>query len=256
MSATYLDITNELIREINEISLSSGNFNNALGIQQHVKDCVNRAYLDIVNEEPQWPFLSVGDSGTTDPFYGNVSINTVAGTRWYELKPTSSSLTTDYGYIDWDNFYITTIGVAGETAPYTSENLKFLTIEEWKDYYRLAENTDDADSQNWGQPSKVIKSPDNRKFGLSAIPDKEYKIWFYAYALPTELSLYSDEIIFPNTYKPVLLARARYYLHQFKENNQSAAFAQEDYKRGLRLMKSNLMSPAPIYMKDDRVRFI
>ena len=105
MSATYLDITNELIREINEISLSSGNFNNALGIQQHVKDCVNRAYLDIVNEEPQWPFLSVGDSGTTDPFYGNVSINTVAGTRWYELKPSSNSLTTDYGYIDWDNFH-------------------------------------------------------------------------------------------------------------------------------------------------------
>ena len=61
---------------------------------------------------------------------------------------------------------------------------------------------------------------------------------------------------YSNTYKPVLLARARYYIHQFKENPQSAAFALEDYKRGLRLMKLNLMESAPGYFKDDRIRFV
>ena len=52
------------------------------------------------------------------------------------------------------------------------------------------------------------------------------------------------------------MARARYYLHQFKENPQSSAFALEDYKRGLRLMKLNLMEPTPTTIKDDRMRFI
>ena len=80
-------------------------------------------------------------------------------------------------------------------------------------------------------------------------------IWFYAYNLPTELSAHSDQLVFPNTYKPVLLARARYYVHQFKENPQAAAFALEDYKRGLRLMKLNLMESAPGYFSDDRVTF-
>lgn len=256
MATTYLQLTNELIRELNEVSLTSSTFASAIGIQQHVKDCVNRAYLDIVNEEPQWPFLSVAASGTVDPFYGNVSVETTTGERWYTLKTGSTSLTTDYGYIDWDNFYMTTVGVAGETSPYTSKNLKYTTIEEWKDFYRVSENTDDADGQQYGEPRRVIKSPDNRKFGLSPIPDKAYAVWFFAYLLPTELNLYSDQSLLPNIYKPVLLARARYYLHQFKENSQAAAFALDDYKRGMRLMKSNLMEPAPDYMKDDRVRFV
>ena len=85
--------------------------------------------------------------------------------------------------------------------------------------------------------TKVIISPDNRKFGLSPIPDKVYRVYFFAYNLPTELSAHGDEIVFPNIYKPVLLARARYYIHQFKESSQAAAFALEDYKRGLKLMK-------------------
>ena len=207
MAATYLEITNELLRELNEVALTSATFAGAIGVQQHIKDCVNRAYLDIVNEEPQWPFLATATSGSTDPFYGNVYIETVAGTRWYLLKPASSSLTTDYGYIDWDNFYLTTIGVSGESAPYVSKNLKFTTTEEWKDFVRTAENQDDADTQNYGEPNKGI-------------------------------------------------IRARYYIHQFKESAQAAAFALEDYKRGLRLMKSNLMFSTPDYMSTDRVRFV
>ena len=84
----------------------------------------------MVNEEPQWPFLATGESGATDPMYGNTYVETVAGTRWYELKPASSSLTTDYGYIDWDNFLLTTVGVTDEAAPYTIRNLRFTSIEE------------------------------------------------------------------------------------------------------------------------------
>lgn len=254
--ATYLDLANELLREMNEVELTSSSFASAVGIQQHVKDSINRAYLDIVNEEPQWPFLALNLSGETDPMYGNVYVETVAGQRWYNLKSASSSLVTDYGYIDWDNFYLTTVGVSGETAPYEARNLRFTTIEEWKDYRRISENLDDADTQQYGVPDRVIKSPDNRKFGLSAIPDKVYRIWFYAYTLPTELSAFGDETVFPNTYKPVLLNRARYYIYQFKESPQFSAFALEDYKRGLRLMKLNLMEPTPGYFKDDRMRFI
>ena len=254
--ATYLNLSNELLRELNEVVLTSSTFSGAIGIQAHVKDSINRAYLDIVNEEPQWPFLATALTGATDPMYGNTYIETVAGTRWYLLKSSSSSLTTDYGAIDWDNFLLTTVGVSGESAPYTVKNLRFTTTEEWKDYFRVAQNKDDADTQNYGVPDRVIKSPDLRKFGLSPIPDQVYRIWFYAYDLPTELSAHGNSTVFPNIYNPVLLARARYYIHQFKENPQAAAFAAEDYNRGLRLMKLNLMESAPGYFKDDRIRFV
>ena len=231
--ATFLTLTNELLREMNEVALTSATFGSAIGIQQHAKDLINRSYLDIVTEETKWPFLATAESGTVDPMYGNVNQDSVAGQRWYELKPASSSITTDYGAVEWETFYLTTVGISGESPPYESRNLRFTTTEEWKDYHRTVENHDDADTQQYGVPRRVIKSPDGRNFGLSPIPDKPYRIWYFA-----------------------LIARARYYMHQFKENPQAAAFALEDYKRGIKLMKIRLMNPEPAYFKDDRVRFI
>jgi hypothetical protein len=251
MATTYLTLTNELLRESNEVVLTSANFASAIGIQQFAKDCVNRSYNDIVSAEPRWSFLATGESGATDPMYGNVYVETTAGTRWYELKSASSSLTTDYGAIDWKDFYLTTIGVSGESAPYTSKNLSFMTLEEWKDHYRESENSDDADAQTWGEPRFVIRSPDARKFGISPIPDQVYRVWFYAWDLPTALDAHGDAIVFPDMYSSVLMARARYYMAQFKENAQHAAFALDDYKRGLRLMRSNLADPTPRYMSTD-----
>lgn len=256
MATTFLELTNELLRELNEIVLTSSNFSAAVGIQAHAKDCINRAYLDIVNEEPQWPFLATGESGTTDPMYGNVSVQTTAATRWYELKAASSSAVNDYGSIDWNNFYVTTVGVSGETAPYVSRNLNFITTEKWKDFRRTQENSDDADQATGGTPKFVIRSPDSRKFGLSPIPDKAYKVWFFAYDLPTQLDAHGDAVVFPDMYKTVLLSKARYYTHQFKDNPQMAIFALDDYKKGLKSMRENLLHPTPTYMSDDRIRFI
>ena len=255
MATTYLDLTNEVLRELNEIPLTAANFADATGFQKFVKDTVNKSIFDIANEEPQLPFFSAGVSGSTDPFYGNVTVATVAGQRFYTLKSDSSSITTDYASIDWDDFYVTTINVSGETAPYVSKGLRFLTLDDWKRYYRDSENEDDANSQNYGEPKFVIKSPDSRKFGLSPIPDKVYNIHFYAFVRPTALSAYDDTMVLPEQYSNIVTARMRYYVWQFKESPQQAAFALDDYKKGMKSMKSNLMNPTPKYMTDDRRYF-
>jgi hypothetical protein len=255
MATTYLDLTNEVLRELNEIPLTSANFADAIGLQKFVKDTVNKSIFDIANEEPQLPFFSAGVSGATDPFYGNVTVATVAGQRWYTLKAGSSSITTDYASIDWDDFYVTTINVSGETAPYVSKGLRFLTLDDWKRYYRDSENEDDANSQTYGEPKFVIKSPDSRKFGLSPIPDKVYNVHFYAFVRPTALSAYDDTMVLPEQYSNIVTARMRYYVWQFKESPQQAAFALDDYRKGMKHMKSNLMNPTPKYMTDDRRYF-
>ena len=255
MATTYLELTNQALRELNEIPLTAANFGDAVGLQQFVKDSINKSIFDIANEEPQLPFFSAGVSGGTDPFYGNVTVATVAGTRWYTLKAGSSSITTDYASVDWDDFFITTVNVSGESAPYVSKGLKFVTLDEWTRYYRDQENLDDADSQSFGEPVRVYRSPDNRKFGLSPIPDKVYNVHFYAYAAPTALSAFSDEMALPDQYSNVITARARYYVWQFKESPQQAAFAMDDYKKALRMMKSNLINPTPRAMTDDRRYF-
>tara|TARA_R100000388_G_scaffold57433_1_gene42425 strand:- start:2371 stop:3138 length:768 start_codon:yes stop_codon:yes gene_type:complete len=255
MATTYLEITNEVLRELNEVPLTSSNFANAKGLQAFVKDTVNKAIFDIANEEPQLPFFSAGLSGATDPFYGNVTVATTAGTRWYLLKSGSSSITTDYASIDWDDFYLTTINVSGEAAPFVSQGLKFLNLADWKRYYRDSENSDDASTQAYGEPKYVIKSPDNRKFGLSPIPDKVYNVHFYAFEKPTALSAHGDTVVLPEQYTNVITSRVRYYVWQFKESPQQAAFALDDYRKAMKSMKSNLLNPTPRTMTDDRTYF-
>ena len=98
MATTYLDLTNQVLRELNELTLTSVNFANAQGFQKFVQEMVNKALFDIANEEPQLPFFSAGVSGGTDPFYGNTTVATVAGQRYYLLKSDSSSLTTRFFY--------------------------------------------------------------------------------------------------------------------------------------------------------------
>jgi len=257
MATTYLDLSNEVLRELNEVVLTSGTFASATGIQAFVKDAINKSLFDIANAEPELPFFSAGVSGSTDPFYGNVTVPTVAGQRWYTLKDGSSSITSDYSAVDWDDFYITTINVSGESAPFVSQGLRFLTLADWKQYHRDAENADDAKGSDaaHGEPFYVFKSPDHRKFGLSPIPDKVYNVHFYAFEKPTALSAFNDTIPMPEQYSNVVTARTRYYVHQFKENIQQAAMAQDDYKKALRSMKSNLINPQPKYMTDDRRYF-
>jgi len=255
MATSFLTLTNDVLRELNEIELTSATFSNAKGIQNFVKNSINKSINDIATEEPQLPFFAVAASGETDPFYGNVSVATVAGTRWYTLKSGSSSITTDYSSVDWDDFYLTTINVSGESAPFVSTGLRYISLDEWTRYFRDNENQDDANTQNFGEPQYVVRSPDHRKFGLSPIPDKVYNVHFYAYTVPTTLSAYSDEIVFPDQYANVITAKSRYYVWQFKESPQQASFALEDYKKGMRQMKSNLMNPAPMYITDDRTYF-
>ena len=43
MATTYLNLTNEVLRELNEIPLTSANFSDALGLQQFVKDAINKS---------------------------------------------------------------------------------------------------------------------------------------------------------------------------------------------------------------------
>ena len=49
MATTYLDLTNEVLRELNEVVLTSGTFSSATGIQSFVKDAINKSLFDIAN---------------------------------------------------------------------------------------------------------------------------------------------------------------------------------------------------------------
>ncbi len=76
MASSYLVLINNVLRDLNEVELTSSNFSASRGIQTAVKDYVNRAIDDIINADTEWPFTVV-----------NKSFTTTAGTRLYTREP-------------------------------------------------------------------------------------------------------------------------------------------------------------------------
>jgi len=101
-----------------------------------------------------------------------------------------------------------------------------------------------------------MRNPDGRRVGMSPIPDKAYRIYFYAWERPTKLSSYADPVAIPDQFVSVLVSRARYYAWQRKENPQQAAIADNEYQKGLRAMREQTIDAAPKAFTDDRVRFV
>lgn len=250
--STYLDIVNEMLDEVNEVRLTSADFASATNIQRYIKEAVNRAYLDIHDVEYRWPWTTT--AAPQDEQLGNTYVETVAGTRWYLLKPASTGIDDDYGHIDWEHFQMTEEGVSGKTAPYEVRNLSFLSVEEWQDLYGKTESATKNDANSRSIPLRVILSPDRRRFGLSPIPDEIYRVYFTAYDQLTLLSAYDDTILMPSQYLPVLMSRIRYYVWQFKQEPQQSALAKQDFDRGLKQMR-RAYNPIDIRLTDDRVRY-
>ena len=246
MAKTYKAFVNELLVELNEPEVST--VATGVGIQKQAANVVNRAYFDIVDSVDDWSWLCA--DVTDDPYYGNTIVPTVVGQRWYLSKAGSTNIDTDFDSVNWDMFTL-----EDTTSPYTINKLPFTTLTQWRSNY--AQNEEAAARTNtFATPVRVIRSSDGRRFGLSPIPDKVYNIHFFAYNRPTALVADTDTVLFPEQYKPVLLARARYYLYQFKDNIAQSQLALDEYKKGLQNMADNLNSPQPQYMTDVRFTYL
>ena len=57
MSTTYLVLTNRILRELNEVEMTSTTFSSSRGIQTAVKDFINKSIHDIYNEGAELPLL-------------------------------------------------------------------------------------------------------------------------------------------------------------------------------------------------------
>jgi hypothetical protein len=88
--ATYLTLCNDVLVAINEVAFATdgSDFTSARGIQTTVKEAVNKAIHDVINEELEWPFNTATTTTTLIP-----------GTRTYALP-------TGYRSMDWESFFL------------------------------------------------------------------------------------------------------------------------------------------------------
>ena len=136
MAYTYLDITNEVLARMNEVTLTSSNFNTARGFQIQCKNAVNDSINYINHSEFNWPFNHATASDTL-----------VAGTTRYTIPTTAKT-------VDYDTFRL----VKDSSLGTNGGGLARLDYKEYVDKY--IEQEDNATVEG-GSPKHVVRTADN-----------------------------------------------------------------------------------------------
>ena len=217
MSYDYISLVNEVNRRLNEVELTSTNFNTAKGFYSQVKDSVNSAIRDINQTHYEWPFNhSISEETLT------------AGTTRYAFP-------NDAGSIDFDTFRVkedTTFGNA-------TVKLSIISYEDYLEKYVDQEYGDNTSKRN--VPSAVFHAP-SLEWGVTPAPNQDYEIVYEYYRVPVDLQSTTDVPSIPERFRHVIIDGAMYHAYLFRSNEQAANIAKAKFEEGLKRMRTILVN--------------
>jgi len=229
MPSTYMDLTNRLLRRVNDVEITESDFISARGIQAMAKDAVLDTIREINNSRIDWPF------------------NAVEHTQVLEIGTEEYSWPTQFTAADWDSFQIQ----KDDVLNVKHQQLKPITREEWYANYRDL----DYDTGTIGKAVPCYCFPSHGNgWGVTPSPNHAYTIKFRYYKNPTDLVNFDDETTIPDKFDYVITAGALYHMNLFKENAQGVAIMKQKFDSGIKDMV-NLFLPNPAYAWDGRVNF-
>lgn len=208
---TFLDITNEVLRRLNEVQLDSNEFTSARNVQALAKDAVNSSIREILQSAQEWYFTLETSTQTC-----------VVGQGTYTFPA-------DYSKADWDTFYVQSLN--GENEP---NWLPLITYDEYVKYYKAKEET--SGTGGYDVPTHVYMTQ-GQSFGLTPKPKSEYVIEYRYWKFPADLILPTDVLIIPDRFKHIVIDGAMMYMMQFRSNDQNYAFYRDKFDAGIRIMR-------------------
>jgi hypothetical protein len=214
--ATFLDLTNELLRRLNEVQMNSTDFPLARNVQALAKDAINSSIREILHAAQEWPFTLATQTQTL-----------TVGVNQYAFPSDTSS-------VDWDSFYLKILTAANNEP----RKLQLLTFDEYTSRYRP--NEDVSSTGGYSVPSRVYQTQE-LKFGVTPIPDFAYEVEYKYWRFPADLNLFSDTTLIPARFRNVIIDGALSYMMFFRSNEQSAALHREKFDQGIRAMRRLLM---------------
>lgn len=220
--ATYLSLTNELLRRLNEVGLDTTEFANARNIQSLAKDAVNSSIRELMHSVQEWPFVSASTTQTL-----------TAGTGTYTFPTNMSS-------VDWDSFYLKQL-TSQNNVP---KKLPYITYITYIETQKPQEDQSGASGQ--GSPNYVYDTPNNLSFGVTPLPNAAYEINYNYWYFPEDLILSTDVCVVPDRFRNVLIDGAMMYMMIFRSNEQSASLHKSNFEQGIKVMRRLLIGEANV----------
>ncbi len=223
MPTQFMDLTNTLLRRLNEVTIAQSDFPSVRGVQAMAKDAINAAIQQINQYEMFWPF------------------NAASGTQILTIGTQDYNWPVDLRIPTWRSFYINRDDTLGTRAT----PLLFISRDFW--YKSLAENDKYAGSAGLTIPSYVFEKQ-GFGFSVSPSPEKAYTVTFDYWKLQVPLVVYNDASTIPTSYDEAIIQGALYHYYMFRDNDAQAQLAENRFKDNLQHMRTNLIN------KENRVR--
>jgi len=217
--STFISLTNELLRRLNEVQIDQADFPNVKNVQALAKDSVNSSIRQMLQDAQEWPFTLVTYEHTL-----------TAGTNTYDFPA-------DYSKADWDTFYIKQLSSENNTP----QKLELITYDQYISNYRSAEDTSGEDGRK--SPHCVYMTQDT-KFGVTPIPNAEYVVEYRYWKYPADLIAFDDTSVIPDRFKHVIIDGAMMYMMMFRSNEQSASLHSQKFEDGIKMMRRLVVDQA------------
>ena len=223
--ATYISLTNELLRRLNEVEIPQENFAGVRNIQALAKDAINSSVRHIIQVAQEWPFTL---TTYTQPLTSGVQ---------------SYSYPADCSSIDEDSFYL-------KKHPTLQNEPKKLNTISYAEYLRHFRPQDDNGAT--GSPERIYQT-NTTTIGVSPKPNGAYEIEYNYYATPTNMVNATDVCVIPERFNHVIIDGAMMYMMRFRSNEQSAQVHKGEYDDGIKDMR-RLLLDEPISITSTMVK--
>tara|TARA_Y100000593_G_C4275572_1_gene319851 strand:+ start:210 stop:1280 length:1071 start_codon:yes stop_codon:yes gene_type:complete len=130
------------------------------------------------------------------------------------------------------------------------KKLRYISYDDWNQRFAETDLTNSEDVQ--ATPNYVYPTQD-KKFGLSPIPDTDkYSITYEYWKIHTELSAHGDSPDLATQYQDIIVNRAKYYLYKLRSDVPAANIANAEFEEGVKRIRLDLIDKSS-YMRDARV---
>lgn len=229
MATNFLDLCNQVLRRLNEVEITPGEFSSVNGVQAAVKDAINAAIADLNHTQYEWPFNAAQETGAL-----------AVGAVEYTYPALAKTL-------DWGSFTILNDGLLNTQT----RTLKYISRDEW---YKRLQSEDLDNATNGIRIPEFVFPSHGTGFGVSPAPDKTYRISFRYFRYPDELVNATDVPRMPNQFTTVIVDGAMYHMYMFKDNAESAQLSAQMFQRGVDNMRGLFINKTD-NLRDTRVNF-